>query len=78
VARHCSFTPEPELDVKFLEDLYSFGWYNQHVSAIVLYDAGANIPRYDQAKDIFSPMVEHNMMQKILRAKIFAEYIALR
>jgi hypothetical protein len=31
--------PKPELDMKFLKDIYSFSWYNHHVAMVAYYDA---------------------------------------
>ena len=72
--------PNPPLDVSFLYDLYSFGWYNHHISAVALYDAGATITRFyepESLKEHFCLEVEPPCAQSILRAKIFAEYVAL-
>lgn len=71
--------PKPEIDISFLYDLYSFGWYNHHVGAVALYDAAATINHFYEPKPLehFQLDVEPGRAQKILRAKIFAEYIAL-
>ncbi len=71
--------PNPERDISFLYDLYSFGWYNHHVGAMTLYYSAASISRF-YGSDIpkhYSLVVEAPRAQKILRAKIFAEFIAL-
>lgn len=76
--------PHLERDLAFLYDLYSFGWYNHHVSAVALYDATAtinhfytsNIPNIEIPPH-YSLIVEPHRSQKILRAKIFAELISL-
>lgn len=71
--------PNPTLDMAFLYDLFSFGWYNRHVNAVALYEALANIDRlYKPAKEQehFRLEVEPPCAQAILRAKIFAEYVA--
>jgi hypothetical protein len=71
--------PQPERDVHFLKDLYSFGWYNRDLAAIVLYESVAKVNHYYNVGRLenHKPLVEAGRAQKILRLKIFAEYIAL-
>lgn len=71
--------PQPERDVLFLKDLNSFGWYNRDLAAIVLYESIANVSHYYNVGRLenHKPLVEAGRAQKILRLKIFAEYIAL-
>lgn len=71
--------PNPDRDTHFLYDLYSFGWYNHHVATLVLYDAAAAIDRWDNPNipENQQLIVEKGRAQQILRAKIFAENIAL-
>src|ERR1700694_3591113 len=71
--------PNLERDLHFLYDLYSFGWYNHHVATLVLYDAAASINRWDNPSipENHQLIVEKGRAQQILRAKIFAENIAL-
>jgi len=71
--------PNPALDVSFLYDLYSFGWYNRHVSSVALYEAAATIGHFyvPEVQEHFRLEVEPPCAQSILRAKIFAEYVAL-
>ena len=63
----------------FLYDIYSFGWYNRHVSAVGLYEAAATINHFYEpvVQEPFRLEVEPPCSQQILRAKIFAEYVAL-
>jgi hypothetical protein len=71
--------PQIERDIHFLKDLYSFGWYNRDLTAIVLYESVATVEHYYNPGrlDNHKPLVETSRAQKILRLKIFAEYIAL-
>lgn len=71
--------PNPDLDVAFLYDIYSFGWYNHHVSAVALYQVAATITQFynSQPHESFRIVIEPPAAQCILRAKIFAEYVAL-
>jgi hypothetical protein len=71
--------PNPLRDTYFLYDLYSFGWYNHHVAALVLYDATAAIDHWDNSNipENQQLIVEKGAAQQILRSKIFAENIAL-
>lgn len=65
-------------DYEIMLDLYSSGWHNRQITAIALYDALSSIERYSQ-KDVrpeFRNPIEPRRAQKILRAKIFSEYIA--
>jgi hypothetical protein len=39
-------TPQPERDMLFILDLYSFGWYNRDVAAIALYEGIVNVSAY--------------------------------
>lgn len=65
--------------MEFLYDTYSFGWYNRHVSAVALHEAAATINRFygDQVQEPFRFEIDPSAAQCILRAKIFAEYVAL-
>lgn len=74
-----SSSPQGERDVNFLKDLYSFGWYNHDLAAIVLYEGVVDVERYyhQERPEDFRPLVEAVRSQQILRAKIFAEFIAL-
>jgi hypothetical protein len=65
-------------DMPFLHDLYSFSWYNHHVASVVLYDAAVSIQRFyeEDIPEDYRLIVEPNRAQKILRIKIFAEYMA--
>lgn len=77
--------PNLARDTHFLYDLYCFGWYNHHVATLVLYDAAAAIDdaaaidRWDNPNipENYQLVVEKGLAQQILRAKIFAENIAL-
>lgn len=71
--------PQLDRDVLFLQDLYSFGWYNHHVAATVNYNGMANPLRYYPKKpsEIEIQFVESARLQQILRTKIFAEFMAL-
>ena len=71
--------PNPERDISFLYDLFSFGWYNHHVGAVALYESAATINHFygSGLPEHYSLVVEAPRSQKILRAKIFAEFIAL-
>src|SRR5437899_11512504 len=66
--------PNPTIDIAFLYDLYSFGWYNRHVGAVALYEAAASIDHFYDSKvtENYRLEVEPPRAQKILRAKIFA------
>lgn len=71
--------PDPALDMAFLYDLYSFGWHNRHVHAVALFEVLANIDRLYEPTEVQEPFrleVEPPCAQAILRAKIFAEYVA--
>lgn len=71
--------PDPALDLAFLYDLYSFGWHNRHVHAVALFEALANIDRLYEPAEVQEPFrleVEPPCAQAILRAKVFAEYVA--
>ena len=71
--------PDPALDMAFLYDLFSFGWYNRHVHAVALFEALANTDRLYEPVEVqehFRLEVELPCTQAILRAKIFAEYVA--
>lgn len=63
----------------FLYDIYSFGWYNRHVSTVGLYEAAATINHLYEPEVLepFRLEVELPCAQQILRAKIFAEYVSL-
>lgn len=63
-----------EMDTAFLFDIYSFGWHNRLVSALAMYDQIVRINDFSASYDL---LVEPNRVQKILRAKLFAEYVAL-
>jgi hypothetical protein len=63
-----------EVDTAFLYDIFSFGWYNRLVSALAMYDQIVRIKDFSAAYDL---LVQPNRAQKILRAKLFAEYVAL-
>lgn len=71
--------PNPERDISFLYDLCTFGWHNHHVGAVALYESAATIDHfYDpNVREHYSLIVEAPRAQKILRAKIFAELVAL-
>lgn len=66
-------------DVAFVYDLYSWSWYNKQVTAIVLYSAILEISRYfDPARQTQHILpIEPLRAQKILRAKLFAEFVSL-
>lgn len=74
-----SFPPEEERDIKFLHDLYSYGWYNRNLASIILYESIVTIRHYyaEGRQYELIPMIEAGRAQKILRLKIFAEYMAL-
>lgn len=63
-----------EMDIAFLYDISSFAWYNRLVSAYAAYDQIVHIKEFHTKYDL---LVEPNRAQKILRMKIFAEYVAL-
>ena len=69
----------PERDIAFLYDLYSFGWYNHHIGTVALYESAATINHFyaSNIQEHYSLLVEAPRAQKILRAKIFAEFVAL-
>ena len=71
--------PQGKRDVLFLQDLYSFGWYNRDITAMVLYDSVADIMRYYDPNRVETdrPLIEPDRAQKILRTKLFAELLAL-
>jgi hypothetical protein len=71
--------PKPTIDISFLYDLYSFGWDNHHVAAVALYETGAEIQHLyvPETRELFRLEVAPPCAQQILRAKIFAEYVAL-
>ncbi len=72
-------------EIGFLNDLYSFGWYNHGVTSTIAFEDMRDIQRYypSSNRDDFAesdyPMlnIEPDRAQKILRAKIFADYMAL-
>ena len=70
--------PNPSRDILFLYDTYSFSWYNRQASMVALYEAIATIDHfYDpRVQGPFHLEVEPSCAQSILRAKIFAEYVA--
>src|SRR5260370_8962863 len=70
--------PNPSRDILFLYDTYSFSWYNRQASMVALYEAIATIEHfYDpRVQEPFHLEVEPSCAQSILRAKIFAEYVA--
>jgi hypothetical protein len=72
-------TPQPERDMLFILDLYSFGWYNRDVAAIALYEGIVNVSAYYDTSRLEEdiPLVELDRSQQILRTKIFAEFISL-
>lgn len=63
-----------KMDTDFLYDIFSFGWYNRLVSALAIYDQIVRIKEFSKSYDL---IVQPNRAQKILRAKLFAEYVAL-
>jgi len=63
-----------KMDTAFLYDIFSFGWYNRLVSALAIYDQIVRIKDFSTSYDL---LVSPNRAQKILRAKLFAEYVAL-
>jgi|SRR6266446_5857637 len=70
--------PNPALDIAFLYDIYSFGWYSCHISAVALYEAAEAIDHLYapvEVKELFRLEVEPPYTQSILRTKIFAEYV---
>lgn len=74
--------PNRTVDVKFLRDLYNYGWYNHHEGMVVLYDAIAGIQRFypphlppDLPKE-YRLTVEAGRAQRILRPKMYAECMA--
>ncbi|HLV98517.1 MAG TPA: hypothetical protein VKT82_07535 [Ktedonobacterales bacterium] len=78
-------TPAPPnltVDLKFLRDLYNYGWYNRHEGMVALYDVVADIQRFFPphiAPDLpeeYRFTCEPARVQRILRAKIFAECMA--
>jgi len=73
---HPSF---PERDVHFIEDLYSFAWYNHQVMSVALYENVMNVEDFyeDTRLEIHRPMVEKLRAQCIFRTKLFAEEISL-
>src|SRR5258708_9638440 len=70
--------PNPSRDILFLYDTYSFSWYNRQASMVALYEAIATIDHfYDpRVQEPFHLEVEPPCAQSMLRAKIFAEYVA--
>lgn len=71
---HQHILQQRETDVAFLYDIYSYAWYNRLVSALSAYDHIVYAKEFSSRYDL---MVEPNRVQKILRTKIFAEYVAL-
>ena len=71
-------SPNPSRDILFLYDTYSFSWYNRQTSMVALYEAIATIEHfYDpRVQGPFHLEVEPSCAQSMLRAKIFAEYVA--
>jgi hypothetical protein len=65
-------------DVAFVRDLYSCSWYSRQVGAIALYEQLAAIEAlYDISRTEESrPLIEPLRAQKILRAKLFMEFIS--
>lgn len=74
LSQQLSATPQYKTDVAFLNDVYSYGWYNRHDTAISLYDSIIEAPRIIEQYKIFSAP---SRFQRILAAKIFNEYMAL-
>lgn len=66
-------------DADFIRDLYNFSWYNRHVAVLASYEVLADVSRlYGSERTADSlPPVEAVRVQKILRAKIFSEFMAL-
>ena len=63
-----------KMDTDFLYDIFSYGWYNRLVSALAIYDQIVRIKDFSTSYDL---LVSPDRAQKILRAKLFAEYVAL-
>jgi len=71
--------PKGDRDVKFLQDLYSFGWYSRDLLSITHYESGTNLERYyqDDMLEIYKPPVDKSDFQKVIRVSIHAEFVAL-
>ncbi|HSH76999.1 MAG TPA: hypothetical protein VLA19_00530 [Herpetosiphonaceae bacterium] len=71
--------PLGDADVDFLCDLFTRGWENHHVGAVALYRAIADPDSFfdPDAPDNLRMRVEPGTLQRILRTKIVAEYVAL-
>jgi hypothetical protein len=72
--QHLLPAPEHKTDVAFLNDVFSYAWYNRYDAAITLYDSIIEAPRIIARHKIFSAP---SRFQRILAAKIFNEYMAL-
>lgn len=74
-----SFAVPMEVDVGFADDLYSFSWYNRLVAAIALYDSVASVDHFyvPGVRPEYAQPVEEPLAQRILRTKLYAEFIGL-
>ncbi len=70
--------PNPVIDIPFLYNMYSFGWYNHHIGAVALHEVAASIDHFcdPRVPEGYRVEVEPAAAQQILRAKIYAEQIA--
>jgi hypothetical protein len=71
--------PDPVNDIQFLHNFYSYGWYSRHTTSIALYDAIISLSNYynNERPDTHRAIIEQYRAEKILRANMFAEYMAL-
>ncbi len=71
--------PNRQTDMEFLRDLYSYGWYAHHAAHISLYEslASPDVLCGEGRPEPHRSILELPRLQKIFRAQMFAEFVAL-
>lgn len=71
--------PNRQIDMEFLRDLYSYGWYAHHAAHISLYQSLASPDALceEGRPEPHGSILEPPRLQQVFRAQMFAEFVAL-